>query len=1511
MMKVKRLLSAFVAVAIVLTTMVSFSTVVSAIKKEDRPVPEFTITFTPDESANLEEGQYGWKVKATLSNYGELTAIDEDYSGIKFNGYQIDFGFRDSTTFVKDGTTKQIKTDLPYKPSHGYDSDIDTLVYLNAAFSPDQAYPVEAGTVSDEFTLFESSFVTSKAYFTLDVKCLCEINDFHADGYMIIPDGDEYGHIYGNWIPKYNQIKINGVNPGYATLAMPVGTAPVEEAKVDAKLDFENFADTINSVYSAENGYKYVSKSTAVTDAETPYNTYEYSSFNVGVGGFPQSNWTVNASSATETSFTIPEKKAYQGIQGDSGFKNVTMFIRANDIMGTANAVADNMALWNKDDGSKVMRFWSTHPQMVHGNLNLITEPVSDAPVEYGFSFAVTTFRETTHEGELSSTNVGGFGEIKDSSINGEYIGMKHDLNDKIVRARLDKAYGFAVYNETAEEWTTIATADALGTNWHDVKYIVNPVTKTYTVYLDGVVKGTFPFSNPDAITAVDAIEFNGMRVNNQYAYGTSDYYLDDIYAFEAPVTVTFVDESGSVLAVKKIHAGDDVTLPTLKNAQISTTQSLTNITQDTTIVCTATAVPAVYTEDFENISFKEDGTVTTESENPLKEIIIPSQTFTAYTSNSGATETYNTILDSGTYTVWRNNNANGNYEASSTFTLDSKAIMMKVGQYPTFKFEEASSGVVKVSYDILTVERRRGNGTDSAIMGIYDSATRNYAVKVGDIAYNAEGKKQNAWYAYDGATSQTMCDAKYNTWQKMEYYIDLDNSEYVVKLGGTVYGPYAFRNTVNKVDAITSNVTQHLGMYVMDNLEVETLSVAPKAELIGNDGSSLGMVALSAGTDANPPVAPEIKGKKFAGWYEDAEGTKKVTFAAFTGDKVYAKYLDKVLVETFDTTTIDYTTGKLTGSAFDVQFGLNANNLPEEANAAIKTSSGRDSNALYVDIASKQHATKIVYSFPEVSEGVVKVSFDINIVEWLNTGDGPVDIGSLITGTAASHKTAARLIGAQNNWKLFTNDDEENLVDIGMSGGNHWNTVTYYADLDNQTYKVQVGDTISGPYNFKNTVDSVDGIYFGDVRTGWQGQYYLDNLTVDTDYHDPVVTFNNADGTKIADVTVVNGKVTVPSYTVPAGKSFIGWSDGTNIVTKFDEIEEDMTLTMSVKDAVALRETFDSFRTDLIADAESATGQIVAADGTTITDNALTSGYTLNGYAYKKSHFFVQADGNDNVLGINNDGSLNYDALKFAFAPIKGENKANISFDYKLSSVYNAFSVNNNYDNKYGMAIVKGKDTNGNEKIAALIQYTNTGYLTDAEGNVLNEGMGLVVFKNNGDGQINAEDWVTIVPYTGTPSDGWDWNNLELVFDVKAQTFDVLLNGTNKGTFPFKDTVDNVSVVEFNMSHAGHFGRNASLFVDDVTVVENKSEVFNPFPNEEPTPVSILAYANGKLVVNSPSDGKLYIVTKAANGEVSTAAVHTVTANTEADFNFATGETAYLWSAVMDPICDPFTISQ
>ncbi len=915
--------------------------------------------------------------------------------------------------------------------------------------------------------------------------------------------------------------------------------------------------------------------------------------------------------------------------------------------------------------------------------------------------------------------------------------------------------------------------------------------------------------------------------------------------------------------------------------------------------------------EDFENISFKEDGTVTTESENPLKEIIIPSQTFTAYTSNSGATETYNTILDSGTYTVWRNNNANGNYEASSTFTLDSKAIMMKVGQYPTFKFEEASSGVVKVSYDILTVERRRGNGTDSAIMGIYDSATRNYAVKVGDIAYNAEGKKQNAWYAYDGATSQTMCDAKYNTWQKMEYYIDLDNSEYVVKLGGTVYGPYAFRNTVNKVDAITSNVTQHLGMYVMDNLEVETLSVAPKAELIGNDGSSLGMVALSAGTDANPPVAPEIKGKKFAGWYEDAEGTKKVTFAAFTGDKVYAKYLDKVLVETFDTTTIDYTTGKLTGSAFDVQFGLNANNLPEEANAAIKTPSGRDSNALYVDIASKQHATKIVYSFPEVSEGVVKVSFDINIVEWLNTGDGPVDIGSLITGTAASHKTAARLIGAQNNWKLFTNDDEENLVDIGMSGGNHWNTVTYYADLDNQTYKVQVGDTISGPYNFKNTVDSVDGIYFGDVRTGWQGQYYLDNLTVDTDYHDPVVTFNNADGTKIADVTVVNGKVTVPSYTVPAGKSFIGWSDGTNIVTKFDEIEEDMTLTMSVKDAVALRETFDSFRTDLIADAESATGQIVAADGTTITDNALTSGYTLNGYAYKKSHFFVQADGNDNVLGINNDGSLNYDALKFAFAPIKGENKANISFDYKLSSVYNAFSVNNNYDNKYGMAIVKGKDTNGNEKIAALIQYTNTGYLTDAEGNVLNEGMGLVVFKNNGDGQINAEDWVTIVPYTGTPSDGWDWNNLELVFDVKAQTFDVLLNGTNKGTFPFKDTVDNVSVVEFNMSHAGHFGRNASLFVDDVTVVENKSEVFNPFPNEEPTPVSILAYANGKLVVNSPSDGKLYIVTKAANGEVSTAAVHTVTANTEADFNFATGETAYLWSAVMDPICDPFTISQ
>ena len=71
-----------------------------------------------------------------------------------------------------------------------------------------------------------------------------------------------------------------------------------------------------------------------------------------------------------------------------------------------------------------------------------------------------------------------------------------------------------------------------------------------------------------------------------------------------------------------------------------------------------------------------------------------------------------------------------------------------------------------------------------------------------------------------------------------------------------------------------------------------------------------------------------------------------------------------------------------------------------------------------------------------------------------------------------------------------------------------------------------------------------------------------------------------------------------------------------------------------------------------------------------------------------------------------------------------------------------------------------------------------------------------------------------------------------------------------------------------------------------------------------------ILAYADGKIVVNSPVNGMLYIVKKGA-GLIAAQLAYAITADTEVKYDFAADETAYLWDTALAPICNPFTISQ
>ncbi len=282
--------------------------------------------------------------------------------------------------------------------------------------------------------------------------------------------------------------------------------------------------------------------------------------------------------------------------------------------------------------------------------------------------------------------------------------------------------------------------------------------------------------------------------------------------------------------------------------------------------------IPAIYTEDFENVSIGADGkSLETSSDKPFNKITVPSETVSGYTGavNDGAVETtFNTVLDPGDYTSIVGGGGNASKDTKTDFTTASKALYMKDGYYGTgiysFSIDPVTNGTIRVSYDVLTVENRRGHSQTSTggLMSLYDSANKKLAVAISDANYTAEVSGGNCWMARDGETHVKLTGNTNGLWKSMEYYVDVDKKEYTVTFDGVKYGPFAFAQDVTQIDKIICGSPQHRGIHVIDNLSVDVRAL-PEAEkhtvkFVSDDGTTvIKEMEVANGKAATAPTNP------------------------------------------------------------------------------------------------------------------------------------------------------------------------------------------------------------------------------------------------------------------------------------------------------------------------------------------------------------------------------------------------------------------------------------------------------------------------------------------------------------------------------------------------------------------------------------------------------------------------------------------------------------------------------
>ncbi len=149
-MKAKRLLAAFMAVAIVATTLVTLSTVSFAATQII--FPELEVTLEPNESYELFEGDVAaYNIVVTLKNYGTLvgSTSTRDLSGTKLAQWQLDLAFEGALVTYADADTAKtdIETIAPNVEGNNIETSTLTLSMGNTAVST--YYPKNVGQTID------------------------------------------------------------------------------------------------------------------------------------------------------------------------------------------------------------------------------------------------------------------------------------------------------------------------------------------------------------------------------------------------------------------------------------------------------------------------------------------------------------------------------------------------------------------------------------------------------------------------------------------------------------------------------------------------------------------------------------------------------------------------------------------------------------------------------------------------------------------------------------------------------------------------------------------------------------------------------------------------------------------------------------------------------------------------------------------------------------------------------------------------------------------------------------------------------------------------------------------------------------------------------------------------------------------------------------------------------------------------------------------------------------------
>ncbi len=183
-MKVKRLLSAFMAVAIVLTTIVTLSTVSFA----EEIKPKLTVTVDP-----VDGKENTWVLTAKLSNYGELKRDGDSKRILGYWSIYLNFPegilkrTRDYPTTNGIAYSGDEQETIYTAPVGKYESETVLSLMYNSTMATDAYYPGEFDAltnVSEEILLGTMQFTTNKDTFEIKLEANVKFGPVDANGFI-------------------------------------------------------------------------------------------------------------------------------------------------------------------------------------------------------------------------------------------------------------------------------------------------------------------------------------------------------------------------------------------------------------------------------------------------------------------------------------------------------------------------------------------------------------------------------------------------------------------------------------------------------------------------------------------------------------------------------------------------------------------------------------------------------------------------------------------------------------------------------------------------------------------------------------------------------------------------------------------------------------------------------------------------------------------------------------------------------------------------------------------------------------------------------------------------------------------------------------------------------------------------------------------------------------------------------------------------------------------------------